>query len=1163
MAPPSARLATQASTNADKLSRLHVTTEATSHPDQPTRLAGQKRPRRQRQHSQSSSDSDTGNSDNVGVTSDNAEGLKSHCQRPGGRRLKKRPKLVTPSNPSSQVVHATSGSLQGEPLLKGKKKPTRKLLAPMDWNDCSWEAQKMHPGCTDWVAVNKGRGAPDLELRRHIKDKHAKMLEDLSSVSLPQWTQLVGVGKGYNILGGKGSGHYFIIPDSFQPPTENIEKLPLLTSDPAAPSTDKWAASLGWEVNLEESSRKFGSHQKVVNKLQDLVALPSLRWVSTAVGLSEILERGLLSSNKLNLSYLEDAAIWVSQLHGPFRAHFSTGGKPFQQLVQYYKYQKPLFMVEAFIIRSIHDKLQNHPGQISILHSKETSQAGLLLYKYLLSNHSNLDPEELISKKHDLFLAILQAGKESEKMVACPLSQVLLADSLLSNGQWRKASMVQSSASAAMWCLRAIVAHWCWLTLSRKETYMAFVPEDFYSIPGNALSIELPTNPDQHKLEVEDDPGDEEDAEDEEDEDSADKPPPGSEAAEMDSVGFKHQVEETLHRISQELDLQEGLFNVCIPETGTGDENPEATKFKSLALTQSYLTTKDRPAHNHINIWSSENGNVPAIHPRVIARKTESRQSRDHTGSGIDRESIGGRLKAGNRAITRGWMAGTFPFSDDPSSTVTLYNVDDIPVHRLTDDFSSLALQRQPQNVGVLQPLISEYWRQLLAESIRYNGKVTRVKVDEWLEKYNDCYSSAAAAMILNAGGIHPFSFKHYCYDGAQRNIFLLENGLLSFSNPVSSHQATDSHLDLAIMPADMTCGLLVLITILLPIANKLRRVKGQFLPFQSTHLWILPRRHTNGKVKSRYNSNDVNKKLNGITKKLFNVAINGEVILKMVHQVFSSEFPLLFENTMHLKSLVDVVAQHTWATGIYHYGNLGHFPPHPSLIGDRPSRHTVHCEVWHALSNTGPIHESWRPMVQGTSLFPERTFPEDALYVARRLVLTIYKLKDTSQSSDRAELVKNVMTAKPFLRGILSMNGQRSMGVVVGDHVLHVIIRTLILGIDQLDSPIPKITEIHIADSVVLLLRALCEWASGDFMDLSISSVKSALHIKTVRSRLLKKMTENEFQGTNSFEALQVAVSQAETGRCQGQLAGLKFRRANILTSSAWVVANKIEKSQ
>ena len=34
-----------------------------------------------------------------------------------------------------------------------------------------------------------------------------------------------------------------------------------------------------------------------------------------------------------------------------------------------------------------------------------------------------------------------------------------------------------------------------------------------------------------------------------------------------------------------------------------------------------------------------------------------------------------GRLKADDRAITRGWMAGTFPFSADPRSTVTLYNV--------------------------------------------------------------------------------------------------------------------------------------------------------------------------------------------------------------------------------------------------------------------------------------------------------------------------------------------------------------------------------------------------------------------------------------------------------------------------------------------------------
>jgi len=344
----------------------------------------------------------------------------------------------------------------------------------------------------------------------------------------------------------------------------------------------------------------------------------------------------------------------------------------------------------------------------------------------------------------------------------------------------------------------------------------------------------------------------------------------------------------------------------------------------------------------------------------------------------------------------------------------------DIPVHRLTDDFSSGALHRQPQNVDILQPLISEYWRRLLAGSLCDKDGVIRIQVDEWLQRYDNCYSSAAAAMILNTGGINPVLFKHYCYGGqGQRDIFLLENGLLSFANPVSSHRVTDSHLDLAVMPSDVTQSLLVLITILLPIANKLRTLKGQFLPFQSTHLWVLPRRHTTGQIKWLYNSNDVNKTLKAITSQLFGVALDGEVIRKMVHQVFSSEFPLLFNNMMRLRSPVDDAGQHFWITGIYNYGKLGHFPPHPALTGDRPGRHTVHCEVWHALCNTGPIHEYWRPMIQGTSLFPERTFPEGAFYMARRLVLTVYKVQDASQPLDRAKLVKQLLSEKPFLKGI------------------------------------------------------------------------------------------------------------------------------------------------
>lgn len=347
-----------------------------------------------------------------------------------------------------------------------------------------------------------------------------------------------------------------------------------------------------------------------------------------------------------------------------------------------------------------------------------------------------------------------------------------------------------------------------------------------------------------------------------------------------------------------------------------------------------------------------------------------------------------------------------------------------IPVHHLKDNFSSVSIHNQPQNVVFLQPLISRYWSELLTQpsgcqTLYDKGGVVRIKVDQWLQLYHNCFSLAAAAMILNSGAIDPFAFKHYCYDGPGRNIFILKNGLLAFINPVSSHRVTDSHLDIAVMPADITRLLLILICILLPIASQLRTLKGQFIPFQSSHLWVLPRRQTTGDNKWRYTSNHVNAYLKELTFEIFGVALDGELIRKLIYQVFSHDFPLLFSGGMHLRSPVDDTAQHLWATGIYNYGRLSQFPAHPNLIGDRAARHIVCSEMWQALTSTGPIHESWRLMVEGTLLFPGTRFPEDAFYVARRLVLTLYGIQDERLPANREKMIEGLLSTKPFLQGI------------------------------------------------------------------------------------------------------------------------------------------------
>lgn len=353
-------------------------------------------------------------------------------------------------------------------------------------------------------------------------------------------------------------------------------------------------------------------------------------------------------------------------------------------------------------------------------------------------------------------------------------------------------------------------------------------------------------------------------------------------------------------------------------------------------------------------------------------------------------------------------------------------SVYDIPVNNLTDDFSSIAIHKQPHNLAILQPFISQYWTRLLAGSnpdkALFNKQgVIRVEVDKWLVNYDNCYSLAAAAMILNSGALDPSLFKHNCYDGPNRNIFLLRNGMLSLACPVTSHRVTDRHLVLTVMPTDLTQLLLVLMTILLPIAIELRSLKGQHLPYQLTHLWVLPRRRTTGHIPWCYNSADVNTQLISLTTKLFGVSLDGKTIYKMVYQLLSATFPLLLSNSMHLRSPVDDLAQHLWITGIHNYGKLSHFPSHIALTGDtsRPARHMVYCEIWHALTCTGHINVGWKTMVQGTAIFPDQVFPEDAFHMARRSILIHYQILHTSQSAKRVEQIEKLLVKRPFLQGI------------------------------------------------------------------------------------------------------------------------------------------------
>jgi len=124
------------------------------------------------------------------------------------------------------------------------------------------------------------------------------------------------------------------------------------------------------------------------------------------------------------------------------------------------------------------------------MHTNETSRAGLALYKYYISSRGDLNYAELMCKKHDLFLAVLQAGGNSEAKIANPLDQAILACNLLASGKWRKASLVRSFMNIVLWCLSAVTAHWCRLSVTEDGHYVPFSQDKLDSLSLHPLEVE-------------------------------------------------------------------------------------------------------------------------------------------------------------------------------------------------------------------------------------------------------------------------------------------------------------------------------------------------------------------------------------------------------------------------------------------------------------------------------------------------------------------------------------------------------------------------------------------------------------------------------------------------------------------------------------------------
>jgi hypothetical protein len=343
------------------------------------------------------------------------------------------------------------------------------------------------------------------------------------------------------------------------------------------------------------------------------------------------------------------------------------------------------------------------------------------------------------------------------------------------------------------------------------------------------------------------------------------------------------------------------------------------------------------------------------------------------------------------------------------------FQLETFPFSQFTDDFSNASLHAQPLNKQLLEPFLMSFRKEILQ---RFYGKwgLKRVEIDRWLDQYDDCYIAAAAAISLTTGGFGNAGFKHQCYSGPHRSVFLLKTGILAFINPLVSRRKINYEIDLMAIPPEASRYLLVLFMMLLQISIELCCFKGQHHPNVSTHIWVLHHKRPNGWL---FNSNYANRRLRLITNEILGIPLDARVVFRMQTGLLQAKLPLLFSDDRNFRSAVDDLAQHHYLTGVRHYGRLKTFPNSPSLFGDKPMRLMTISEIWQGLLGIGPVRVTWREMSSASAPFSGIDgFRSLAFRTAHHEVLDFYDILNCSPAI-RKDRVSNLLKNVPFLEGI------------------------------------------------------------------------------------------------------------------------------------------------
>ncbi|THH08749.1 hypothetical protein EW146_g8891 [Bondarzewia mesenterica] len=273
----------------------------------------------------------------------------------------------------------------------------------------------------------------------------------------------------------------------------------------------------------------------------------------------------------------------------------------------------------------------------------------------------------------------------------------------------------------------------------------------------------------------------------------------------------------------------------------------------------------------------------------------------------------------------------------------------------------------------------------------------------------------------------------------------------------------------------------------------------------------------------------DVGKALQHHTKDHFGFALFPATARQITLAIFREKFPQLFEN--FFIPAFEKGADRTLPIALKTYGYNCHFPTFENMDMNQAVCLLALTEIWQATLAIGPLNEAWRDIVEGSHLFPTIIHGRLAFEVARNAVGIYYGVH--GGNPEVQALIQALLIDLPFLYGSKRGKPQSPHSTNLGDEVLSEVLQAILFGSDQARvASTPPIGGILIddgAEAITLIVKALNEWSSEKYVDLSVLDGKSLSHYQQVKNKAkdaLFALKEGDQKGWISFSAYVFTIS-------------------------------------